>query len=133
MIADPLTKTMDPVKLIGALDCNGCNFEQPINSVIVKKAKQPQRRKEKPEDIPAWLLDLSKQQGEYILEKQIVFVSHHGAHVSKLLDNPLPRRTTWILKSGLWQKSENAVVISELTDLHGSIQPVDVMINIFHE
>ena len=54
MIADPLTKIMDPVKLIEALDNNRWNIEQPINSVIVKKAKQLQRRKEKPEDIPAW-------------------------------------------------------------------------------
>ena len=69
MIVDPLTKIMDPVKLIEALDNNRWNIEQPINSMIVKKAKQLQRRKEKPEDIPAWLLDLSKQQGEYILEK----------------------------------------------------------------
>ena len=133
MIADPLTKIMDPVKLIEALDNNRWNIEQPINSVIVKKAKQLQRRKEKPEDIPAWLLDLSKQQGEYILEKQIVLVNHHATQFSTLLDHPFPRRTTWILKSGRWQKTEDAVVISDLTDLHGSIQPVDIMINVFHE
>ena len=126
-------KKEDPVKLIEALDNNRWNIEQPINSVIVKKAKQLQRRKEKPEDIPAWLLDLSKQQGEYILEKQIVLVNHHATQFSTLLDHPFPRRTTWILNSGRWQKTEDAVVISDLTDLHGSIQPVDIMINVFHE
>ena len=133
MIADPLTKLMDPVKLVEAIDTNRWSIEQPINSVIVKKAKQLQRRKEAPEEIPEWLLDLSRQQGEYILEKQIVLVTHHATHFSTLLEGQFPRRTTWIRKGTRWQKTEDSVDLSDLSDPHESIQPVDIMINVFHE
>ena len=45
MIADPLTKVMDPVKLLDALDTNRWSLKQPIESIIKKRAKQLQRRK----------------------------------------------------------------------------------------
>ena len=45
MLADPLTKVMDPCMLVQALESNKRNLEQPINAVIVKKAKRLQRRK----------------------------------------------------------------------------------------
>ena len=50
MIADPLTKTMEPDKLLEALDSNRWNFKQPIESVLKKKAKQLARRKTAPSD-----------------------------------------------------------------------------------
>jgi hypothetical protein len=45
MIADPLTKVVDPVKLLDALDTNRRSLKQPIESIIKKRAKQLQRRK----------------------------------------------------------------------------------------
>ena len=42
---DPLTKVMDPVKLLAALDSNTWSLKQPIESIIKKRAKQLQRRK----------------------------------------------------------------------------------------
>ena len=45
MIADPLTKVMDPIKLLDALDSYKWSLKQPIESIIKKRAKQLQRRK----------------------------------------------------------------------------------------
>ena len=45
MIADPLTKVMEPAKLVEALETNVLDIEQPIDSVVKKRAKQLQRRK----------------------------------------------------------------------------------------
>ena len=45
MIADPLTKVMEPVKLVEALDSNSWSLKQPIESILKKRAKQLQRRK----------------------------------------------------------------------------------------
>ena len=45
MIADPMTKVMEPDKLQEALDSNYWNFEQPIESVLKKRAKQLKRKK----------------------------------------------------------------------------------------
>ena len=50
MIADPFTKAMEPDKLVAALDSNLWDIEQPIESVIKKKAKQLARRKLKADD-----------------------------------------------------------------------------------
>ena len=45
MIADPLTKVMDPIKLQTALDTNEWSLVQPLESLAKKRAKQLQRRK----------------------------------------------------------------------------------------
>ena len=45
MVADPLTKVMESTKLVECLFTNCLNVEQPIESVIKKRAKQLQRRK----------------------------------------------------------------------------------------
>ena len=45
MIADPLTKTMEPDKLVQALDTNNWDVSQPIEAVLKKRAKQLSRRK----------------------------------------------------------------------------------------
>ena len=45
MVADPLTKTMEPVKLVEMLDTNAWNIAQPIEAVLKKRAKQAARRK----------------------------------------------------------------------------------------
>jgi len=45
MLADPLTKAMDCEKLNTALENNYWNIEQPIESVLKKRAKQLARRK----------------------------------------------------------------------------------------
>ena len=45
MIADPLTKAMEPVKLIEMLDTNVWDITQPIEAVQKKRAKQAARRK----------------------------------------------------------------------------------------
>ena len=45
MVADPLTKTMEPVKLIEMLDTNVWDITQPIEAVQKKRAKQAARRK----------------------------------------------------------------------------------------
>ena len=50
MIADPLTKVMDPQKLLEALDSNYWSIKQPLEAVIKKKAKQLARRKSSPEE-----------------------------------------------------------------------------------
>ena len=50
MIADPLTKAMDSSKLVEALTNNFWDFNQPIESVLKKRAKQLQRRKTKDVD-----------------------------------------------------------------------------------
>ena len=49
MIADPLTKVMEPVKLVHVLETNELDVEQPLDSVLKKRAKQLQRRKGDPE------------------------------------------------------------------------------------
>ena len=46
MIVDPLTKTMEPVKLVEFLDTNVWDIAQPIEAVQKKKAKQASRRKD---------------------------------------------------------------------------------------
>ena len=45
MVADPLTKVMESTKLVECLFTNCLKVEQPIESVIKKRAKQLQRRK----------------------------------------------------------------------------------------
>ncbi|CAE7834664.1 unnamed protein product [Symbiodinium sp. CCMP2592] len=50
MIADPLTKVMEPVKLVEALKTNTLDVEQPLESVVKKRAKQLQRRSTKKEE-----------------------------------------------------------------------------------
>ena len=47
MIADPLTKTMDPEKLATALENNLWDLKQPIESIAKKRQKQAQRRSKK--------------------------------------------------------------------------------------
>ena len=47
MIADPLTKTMDPDKLVTALETNLWDLKQPIESIAKKRQKQAQRRSKK--------------------------------------------------------------------------------------
>ena len=49
MLADPLTKVMEPWKLDEALDTNYWSLKQPIDSIMKKRAKQLQRRKTKDE------------------------------------------------------------------------------------
>ena len=49
MIVDPMTKVMDPVKLLTAMETNVLDVEQPFDSIIKKRAKQLQRRKVVPE------------------------------------------------------------------------------------
>ena len=51
MLADPLTKQMEAIKLIEALDSNMWNIRQPIESIVKKRAKQLSRRKN-PEQVP---------------------------------------------------------------------------------
>eukprot|EP00439_Symbiodinium_sp_Y106_P083063 s1580_g22.t2 len=50
MIADPLTKVMEPTKLVEALKTNTLDVEQPLESVVKKRAKQLQRRSTKKEE-----------------------------------------------------------------------------------
>ena len=50
MVADPLTKVMEPVKLVHVLETNELDVEQPLDSVLKKRAKQLQRRKGDPEE-----------------------------------------------------------------------------------
>ena len=45
MIVDPMTKVMDPVKLLTAMETNVLDVEQPLDSIIKKRAKQLQRRR----------------------------------------------------------------------------------------
>ena len=45
MVADPLTKAMEPNKLLELLETNQWSTEQPIESVQKKRAKQNARRK----------------------------------------------------------------------------------------
>ena len=45
MIADPMTKIMDPIKLQTALDTNEWSMTQPLESLAKQRAKQLQRRK----------------------------------------------------------------------------------------
>ena len=49
MLVDPMTKIMDPVKLLTAMETNVLAVEQPLDSIIKKRAKQLQRRKVVPE------------------------------------------------------------------------------------
>ena len=58
MIVDPMTKVMDPVKLLTALETNVLDVQQPLDSIIKKRAKQLQRRKVVPEgDTQAMYMD----------------------------------------------------------------------------
>ena len=50
MVADPLTKVMEPVKLVHVLETNELDVEQPLDSVLKKRAKQLQKRKGDPEE-----------------------------------------------------------------------------------
>ena len=50
MLADPLTKVMEPWKLDEALESNYWSVKQPIESILKKRAKQLQRRKTKDAD-----------------------------------------------------------------------------------
>ena len=50
MLADPLTKVMEPWKLNEAIDTNYWSLKQPIESIVKKRAKQLQRRKAKDEN-----------------------------------------------------------------------------------
>ena len=45
IIADPLTKTMEPIKMVETLDSNLWDLEQPIEAIQKKRAKQKSRRK----------------------------------------------------------------------------------------
>ena len=47
MIADPMTKIMEPDKLVAVMKTGYWNIEQPIESVLKKRAKQLARRKTK--------------------------------------------------------------------------------------
>ena len=44
MIADPMTKTMEPIKLCAFLDSNLWDLEQPLESILKKRSKQTSRR-----------------------------------------------------------------------------------------
>ena len=50
MIADPMTKVMEPTKLVEVLKTNMLDVEQPLESVVKKRAKQLQRRSTKKEE-----------------------------------------------------------------------------------
>ena len=50
MIVDPVTKIMEPVKLVQALDSNIWDCKQPIESLHKKPTTQLQRKKILPED-----------------------------------------------------------------------------------
>ena len=50
MIADPMTKVMEPTKLVEALKTNTFDVEQPLESVVKKRTKQLQRRSTKKEE-----------------------------------------------------------------------------------
>ena len=45
MLADPLTKAMDADKLLQFLDCNEWDLEQPVESILKKRAKRLGKRK----------------------------------------------------------------------------------------
>jgi hypothetical protein len=45
MVADPLTKVMEPTKLLATMDSNSWDVSQPIEAVAKKRAKQASRRK----------------------------------------------------------------------------------------
>ena len=45
LMAGPLTKTMEPVKMVETLDSNLWDLEQPIGAIQKKRAKQKSRRK----------------------------------------------------------------------------------------
>ena len=47
MICDPLTKQMDPTKLLEAIASNFWSLKQPLESVLIKRRRQLQRRKTK--------------------------------------------------------------------------------------
>ena len=49
MIVDPMTTVMDKVKLLTAMETNVLDVEQPLDSILKKRAKQLQRRKVIPE------------------------------------------------------------------------------------
>ena len=49
MIVDPMTNVMDPVKLLTAIETHVLDVEQPLDSIMKERAKQPQRRKVIPE------------------------------------------------------------------------------------
>jgi hypothetical protein len=44
MLCDPLIKSMDPCKLLSALDSNYWDLRQPTEAIARKRAKQEQRR-----------------------------------------------------------------------------------------
>ena len=44
MLADPLTKVMDPCKLAQALETNKWNLEQPINAMIAARLQCERQR-----------------------------------------------------------------------------------------
>ncbi|CAE7418365.1 GIP [Symbiodinium sp. CCMP2592] len=48
MVADPLTKVMEPTKLVHVMETNELDVKQPIDSIVKKRAKQLQRRKGNP-------------------------------------------------------------------------------------
>ena len=50
MIADPLTKVMESTNLVEVLKTNTLDVEQPLESVVKKRAKQLQRRSTKKEE-----------------------------------------------------------------------------------
>ena len=117
MIVVPLTKIIDPVKLVEALGTNRRNIEQPINSVIhreegytipTSQRSTREHTRAAPQTVEA--------SGGHILEKQIVRVNHRRTHFhfSTLLEAQFPRRTTWILKGTRWQKIEDGVIVSDL-------------------
>lgn len=96
MITDPLTKIMDPVKLVQALETNRWNVEQPINSVIVKKAKQLQRRKTIAESLPENYRKICHKPGEYHVDQNLVIISHDTNRMKASETHQYRFRTTWI-------------------------------------
>ena len=130
MLADPLTKIMDPSKMIQALESNYWNLEQPINSVIIKKAKQLQRHKGRSEEIPQEYLKLDM--GRQDINGMIV-ITARNTNKMQILDDEDDHlyRTTWISKSDRWQKTEDSVLWMELRNPQEEIYPVERMVSIF--
>ena len=103
MIADPLTKIMDSCKLLEAIEKNHWNIEQPINAIIVKKAKQLQRRKTATEELPEKYKKHIFQDGSFFVDDDLCYLENHPEKVKSLEDDATyPWRSTWIQKDGKW-------------------------------
>ena len=60
MLVDPMTKAMSSEKLYAALDTNHWSMEQPIESLMKKRAKQAQRRKTPLDEIEQEVIEANR-------------------------------------------------------------------------